>query len=102
GHGNPPERRSGFPQSLSEFQELFPHDAAYAAYLDRALACRLCPAKLRPDRSARGRTLHLGAVGVNRIGTASSYKTKYPIKSAHAFTIPFKCAVYIALSLFGS
>ncbi len=36
GHGTPPERRSGFPQSLPEFQELFPYDAAYAAYPDRA------------------------------------------------------------------
>ena len=36
GHGNPPERRFGFPQSVPEFHELFPYDAAYAAYLDRA------------------------------------------------------------------
>ena len=36
GHGNPPERRSGFPQSVPEFHELFPYVAAYAAYLDRA------------------------------------------------------------------
>ena len=36
GHGNTPERRSGFPPVSPRVSGLFPGDSAYAAYLERA------------------------------------------------------------------
>ncbi len=97
GHGHPPARRSGFSQSLPEFQQLFPDDAACAAYLERArwpdgFVCPHCRQIATPSTpsarcSAPGaarRPLPMptsipvarkhptsGSVCVNRIGTGS-------------------------------
>ena len=63
-----------FPQSLPEFQRLFPDDAACAAYLGRArwpdgFACPHCGAITRES----GSTLYVGGVCVNRIGKVRSF-----------------------------
>ena len=79
-HGIQQRDDLAFPQSLPEFQQLFPDDAACAAYLGRArwpdgfVCCSAPRAELRcrPMPTfipARGRTLQVAGVCVNRIGT---------------------------------